>query len=209
MADQFHFDPATYRDMVIAEVPSYATLQDEVARATAGVDVTRLLDLGAGTGETTRRVLSRHPHAEAVALDESPAMLRHAMAGLPALQTRVGRLQDPLPAGPFDLVVSALAVHHLEGPGKADLFVRIAAVLRPGGRLVLGDVIVPADPRDAVTPVHAEHDRPSRLEEQVGWLRDAGLRPTVAWQHRDLVVIAADSIPQPGTGSRSASSKGG
>jgi len=34
----------------------------------------------------------------------------------------VADLLDPLPAGRFDLVVSALAVHHLDGPGKATLF---------------------------------------------------------------------------------------
>ncbi|EFC84805.1 trans-aconitate 2-methyltransferase [Parafrankia sp. EUN1f] len=196
MADQYHFDPATYRDMVIAEVPSYATFQDEVGRASAGLHVTRLLDLGAGTGETTRRVLAHHPDAEAVALDESPAMLQHAAAGLPNVHLRVGRLQDPLPAGPFDLVVSALAVHHLDGPAKADLFTRIAEVLRPGGTLVLGDVVVPDDPRDAVTPVNADHDRPSSLPEQLGWLRDAGLHPTVTWQRRDLVVIRASGVPR-------------
>jgi hypothetical protein len=37
-------------------------------------------------------------------------------------------------------------------PVKADLFARIAARLRPGGRFVLGDVVVPEDPADVVTP---------------------------------------------------------
>ena len=54
---------------------------------------------------------------------------------------RVAGLADPLPAGPFDLVVSALAVHHLEGRDKADLFARVGASLRSGGRFVLGDVV--------------------------------------------------------------------
>jgi cyclopropane fatty-acyl-phospholipid synthase-like methyltransferase len=58
---------------------------------------------------------------------------------------RVGRLEDPLPGGPFDLVVSALAVHHLRAPGKADLFRRIAEQLTPGGRFVMGDVVVSDD----------------------------------------------------------------
>ncbi len=62
-------------------------------------------------------------------------------------------LTDPLPTGPFDLVASALAIHHLEGPDRADLFARIAGVLRPGGRFALGDVVIPVDPADAVTPV--------------------------------------------------------
>jgi SAM-dependent methyltransferase len=63
-----------------------------------------------------------------------------------AADLRVSRLEDPLPGGNFDLVVSALAVHHLDGAGKADLFARVAARLRPGGRFVFGDVVVSDDP---------------------------------------------------------------
>jgi SAM-dependent methyltransferase len=65
--------------------------------------------------------------------------------------------------GNFDLVVSASAVHHLDGAGKADLFARIAARLRSGARFVLGDVVVPDDPADVVTLIDgvrpAEHGR--------------------------------------------------
>jgi hypothetical protein len=48
-------------------------------------------------------------------------MLAAATAEAAGADLRVGRLQDPLPQGNFDLVVSALAVHHLDGAGKADL----------------------------------------------------------------------------------------
>src|SRR5699024_5129363 len=64
-------------------------------------------------------------------------------------ELRRGRLEDPLPPGPFDLVMSTLAIHHLDGPGKADLFARIAEVLPAGGRFVLADLIVPTDPAEA------------------------------------------------------------
>lgn len=191
---QFHFDPETYLAMVLAEVPDYEILQDQVAAASAGRVVRRVLDLGAGTGETSRRVLAAHPAAALVALDESELMLAAAREHLPPARVEfiVGRLEDPLPGGPFDLVVSALAVHHLDGPGKADLFARVADTLVPGGRFVLADVIVPDDPADVVTPVADEYDQPSRLPEQLAWLRAAGLRPEVSWQHLDLAVLVAD-----------------
>jgi SAM-dependent methyltransferase len=89
-------------------------------------------------------------------------------------------------------VVSALAVHHLDAAGKADLFRRVAAVLRPGGRLVLGDVVVPDDPADVVTPIDGVYDKPSRADEQLRWLSDAGLAARVAWADRDLAVLIAD-----------------
>jgi tRNA (cmo5U34)-methyltransferase len=107
----------------------------------------------------------------------------------------VADLLDPLPAGPFDLVTSALAVHHLDGPGKAELFTRVAAVLRPGARFVLGDVIIPDDAADAVTPLSDDYDKPSRLADQVAWLQAAGLEVEVVWQGDDLAVLTADRPP--------------
>ncbi len=116
---QFHFDPATYLDLMMSEVPSYRRLQQEVVRATEGVTAASVLDLGTGSGGTLAAVLARHPGAGATALDESAAMLdaaRSRLAGL-SVALRVGDLGEPLPPGPFDLVVSALAVHHLDDPG--------------------------------------------------------------------------------------------
>ncbi len=66
---------------------------------------------------------------------------------------QVRAIEDELPSGPFDLVASALCVHHLEGELKRDLFARVFAVLAPGGRFVLGDVVVPPDSADAVIPL--------------------------------------------------------
>src|SRR5690242_17933695 len=131
---QFHFDPDRYLALMAQEVPAYPRLQDEVAAATHDVDARRILELGTGTGETARRILALHPAASLVGIDASERMLAHARAALPRADLRVGRLEGALPPGPFDLVVSALAVHHLDAPGKAALFHRVAAVLRPGGR---------------------------------------------------------------------------
>ena len=52
----------------------------------------------------------------------------------------------------------------------------MAAVLEPGGRFVLADVVVPDDPADAITPLSPDYDLPSRADEQLAWLGDAGSR---------------------------------
>ena len=192
MAEQFHFDPDTYLDMVRSEVPDYEQLQEALAGAAAEISVTAILDLGTGTGETLRRVVARHPQAHAVGIDESDDMLARAREAVPAADLRVARLQDPLPDGPFDLVVSALAVHHLDPAEKAALFTRVAAVLAPGGRFVLADVVVPDDPADAITPLDEGYDLPSTADEQLRWLGDAQLHATLRWQRRDLAVLVAD-----------------
>ncbi|MGH6987742.1 MAG: class I SAM-dependent methyltransferase [Caulobacteraceae bacterium] len=187
------FDPVIYEATIAQEVPSYGRLQDEVAGAADRRGVKRILDLGVGTGVTAERVLRLHPGARLVGLDESEKMLAAARIRLPAgAELRVGALEGEMPKGPFDLVVSALAVHHLDGPAKADLFRRVAAVLSPNGRFVLGDLIVPADPADVVTPIDGVFDQPSRLADQLAWLAEAGLAATAAWIERDLAVIIAD-----------------
>jgi tRNA (cmo5U34)-methyltransferase len=191
-ASQFHFFPEDYLALVRAEVPDYDLLQDTVATVAAERQASSILDLGTGLGTTAERVLAGQPGARLVGIDESPPMLDHARAALPDADLRVSRIEDRLPEGPFDLVISALAVHHLEGPAKADLFERVAAVLAPGGRFVLADVVVPEDPADAVTPLDEGYDVPSRADEQLAWLADAGFDAAVRWSSRDLVVIAAD-----------------
>jgi tRNA (cmo5U34)-methyltransferase len=186
---QFHFDPDTYVANMREDIPVFDELQEETARAAEGFDVKDILELGVGTGMTSKRVLEAHPLAHLVGIDESEAML--AAADIPG-DLRVSRLEDSLPEGPFDLVVSCLAVHHLNAEGKRDLFRRVAAVLRPGGRFVLADVVVPARPEEAVTPTTPGFDRPDPLEPQLDWLREAGFEPETTWTWKDLAVVRAD-----------------
>ncbi len=187
---QFHWDPASYLALMREEVPHYERLQDETIAVT-GADATTVLELGVGTGETTRRLLAQHPACVLIGLDASGAMLEHARADLPddRVELRVGRLEDALPDGPFDVVVSALAVHHLDGCAKADLFRHVAAILSPGGRFVIGDVVIPEDPADRVTPIDGDYDTPSSVADQRSWLTAAGLPSSLAWAERDLAVI--------------------
>ena len=186
---QFHFTPEHYLELMHDEVPGYEELQEETARATEGAPAATILELGVGTGETSSRVLARHPGAALTGLDASAEML--AAARLPGADLRVARLEDPLPDGPFDLVVSCLAVHHLDGAGKRDLFGRVAAVLADGGRFVLADVIVPEDPADAVTPCTPGYDLPDRLDDQLHWLGEAGFEAEPTWVRGDLAVVRA------------------
>jgi tRNA (cmo5U34)-methyltransferase len=185
--DQFHFDPASYLGMIRAEVPAYDELQDRVAAATARIKTARILDLGAGTGETARRVLAVHPAAVLVAVDESSRMLERIEDE--RVEPRVARLQDTLPHESFDLVVSALAVHHLDAAEKRALFSRIRAALRPGGRFVLGDVVL-AEVR--VAPLSEGYDKPDRVDDQLTWLAETGFDAHLEWTRDDLALIVAD-----------------
>ena len=191
---QFHFNPDTYTEMIREDIPRYDEFQDQVV-AWSGEGARAILDLGTGTGETARRLLAVHPEASLIGVDESPSMLGSARERLGGgrVELRVARLQDPLPEGEFALVSSALAVHHLDPAEKADLFARVRAALAPGGRFVLGDVVVPTRGEPVIELTHG-YDKPDRADDQIGWLRAAGFADArVVWEAGDLAVIVADA----------------
>jgi tRNA (cmo5U34)-methyltransferase len=192
---EIEWDPDRYLDSMLAEIPDYRRLQDEAAAATAGLRVERVLELGTGTGESAKRVLAVHPHASWTGIDASAAMLRRAREALPEAELLHARLEEPLPAGSFDLVVSVLAVHHLSAEAKRDLFRRVAHALRVGGGFVLADVVVPDDPADQRIPIDGVVDLPDRLDDQLAWLRAAGFDAEPTWTRLDLAVVRAVRRP--------------
>jgi L-threonylcarbamoyladenylate synthase len=189
---QYHFDASSYDAMIQGDMPGYHELQRQLELA-SGDGARRVLELGTGTGETAGRLLRRHPEATLVGIDESEGMLAAARERLPSERASliVSRLEDPLPEGPFDLVASALAVHHLSPEDKRGLFARIHARLGPGGRFVLADVIVPVNPADATVPLTPGYDRPETLSNLIVWLAEAGFEVSVGWTDRDLAVLAS------------------
>jgi tRNA (cmo5U34)-methyltransferase len=174
---QFHMDPETYLDEIRADVPRY----DELQEATVGAvpfPPRRVLELGVGTGETTRRLLERYPDAEVTGLDSQPEMVFKAREH--GIAVRLARMQDPLPDGPWDLVVSVLSVHHLDSDQKRDLFRRVREQSKA---FVMGDVAL-TDPQ--VTPLEEGVDLPSPAEDMAQWCGGE-----IVWRADDLAVIRA------------------
>ena len=186
------WDPDAYLATIAAEIPGYQELQEATVAAAEGIEARSVLELGTGTGETALRVLARHPGTSLVGVDASEAMLRRARERLPGADLRLGRLEDDLPAGPFDLVVSTLAVHHLDAAHKRDLFRRVAQVLGPGGRFVLADVVVPRPGEKGPIFIDWEMDVPDSAADQVAWLHEAGFEARAEHVRADLAVLLAD-----------------
>ena len=63
-------------------------------------------------------------------------------------------MREALPAGPFDAIVSALAIHHLEHAEQRRLFAAVHERLRPGGLFVDAEQV--AGPSPALTGVYEE-----------------------------------------------------
>ena len=180
MSPQFHWDPASYPELIRAEVPRYDELQ-EAAIDAIPFEPSRVLELGFGTAETTRRIFERYPNARITGLDSSPEMVFRARQ-LGWEEMRLGRIEDPLPDGPWDLVIAVLTVHHLDAEGKRDLFRRVREHSRA---LVIGDV-VEVEPERRVTPIDPDYDFPSPAADQAEWSGGE-----IVWKADDLAVIRA------------------
>ncbi len=128
-------------------------VQAVVAEPESGAGL-HLVDLCCGEGLLAEALLVRFPQAIVHGLDGSPKMLAAARARLSEhgerFQTREIDLfadtwRKTLPQ-PLGAVVSSLAIHHLDGAGKQRLFRDLAQALKPGGNLVIADLIAPAAP---------------------------------------------------------------
>jgi tRNA (cmo5U34)-methyltransferase len=156
----------------------------------------RVLDLGAGTGLLAAAVRAAVPGARLTLLDAEPAMLEVAGRRLDGIEVLVADLRDPLPDGPWDAVVSALAIHHLGDDDKRSLLDRVLGALAPGGVFVNVEQVAGPDgwwqaryeswheatsraagtddAEWAATLERMALDRCAPLDDQLGWLRAAG-----------------------------------
>lgn len=114
----------------------------ELAHIQPGIEV---LELGPGTGNLTGRLLAAG--AAVWAIDISAEMLARARVKAPAAHFAQAGLMDDYPPEfhrPFDRVVSTYTFHELPTADKLTLLRRLADdFLRPGGRIVIGDVGFP------------------------------------------------------------------
>lgn len=185
-------------------LPHVSGAEAMLAELLVEAPVERILDLGTGGGHLIGLLRARWPDAAAVGLDLSPELLAAAterFEAAPRVHLEAHDLMRPLPArvGRFDLVVSALAIHHLPDARKRALFAEVFAVLRPGGAFFDLDCVASASPRlHAVNQAAfglAERgedpsDQPATLSDQLAWLREAGFEAVDCfWKWMELSLV--------------------
>lgn len=99
----------------------------------------RVLDLGAGTGLLSNFWYQHCLDSEYVLVDIADDMLnvaRKRFAGIKNVSYQILDYSNGLPGGDFDVIVSALSIHHLENEDKIKLFAQIYDKLPKGGLFV-------------------------------------------------------------------------
>ena len=141
---QFTDDAATYHQRYFARL-AFVPLIDRCLDV-AGIDrdgVERVLDIGSGSGASVFPLAQLLPHAEVLASDISPQLLR-VLAGIVASRDELhGRIEalcfdlhEPVfRPNTFDVAVGCAVLHHLLDPRTA--LASVAASLRSSGKIVL------------------------------------------------------------------------
>jgi tRNA (cmo5U34)-methyltransferase len=161
--NRFDWTPEVYLERIRAQIPRYDELQEQ-AIAAIPFSPERVLELGMGTGETTRRLIEAHPDAWVVGLDASPDMVFRARQTYDDVQ--MARMEDPLPDGPWDLVIAVLSIADLSDNQLQALCRRVKDHSRS---LVIGDLF-----------------EPEQLQNLLDW--SGG---NITWQAEELAVISA------------------
>lgn len=117
-----------------------------VAEAVCGGAPTRVLDLGGGPGVLAERMATRWPGADVGVVDLDPVLLALAAAGAgPRLSLHradlAGDWSAAIGAGSCDLVTAVMTIHYLEAGQARGLYRAARAVLRPGGLLIVADLM--------------------------------------------------------------------
>ncbi len=177
-----------------------------------------ILDIGAGTGLLSALMLQKFPGATLTLLDISENMLavaRQRFSGRKNIRYIVNDYSRAELEGPYDIVCSALSIHHLATEDKFKLFEKIYSALKPGC------MFINADQADGETlyfrqryldywnqflkssplneQVHIEIlnrrdilDRNEKLSVQMQWLKECGFSEVdVVFKNRIFIVTVA------------------
>jgi tRNA (cmo5U34)-methyltransferase len=178
----------------------------------------RYINLGAGPGHLDEVLLAHFPNAQATLLDGSPGMLQAASERLKRFESRAEYVQADLAtpdwtrsvAGPFDIAVSSIALHNLRQPSRIrQLYAEVCELITPGGAFInldyvrLGRValtplaaLAAKDPDAQFTGARGGGGGPGTVEEQLGWLREAGFACAECfWKEWQVAILAGFRDP--------------
>jgi len=120
-----------------------------VSVADVKTNTPKILDIGAGTGLFSYFLLDKYPEAKITLIDISEKMLevaRQRFSGNENIKYIVGDYTKINLSEEFDMVVSALSIHHLEDTDKKELLRKCYSVLKPNGIFINADQVIGETP---------------------------------------------------------------
>ncbi len=126
----------------------YDRVQDEICREILEHGAGEVLDLGFGTAKLTGRLYDGGCRIWGV--DFSREMIALAQKRMPEAELIQADFRAELPeqltGRRFDFILATYALHHVPEEGKPRLLAQLRSMLKPGGKLLIGDIAFPDRP---------------------------------------------------------------
>jgi tRNA (cmo5U34)-methyltransferase len=175
-----------------------------------------ILDIGAGTGLLSALMVRKYPDASLTLVDLSEPMLSIAeqrFFGRKNMRYIFGDYSNVDFAGPYDIICSALSIHHLEQDAKRRLYKKIVEALHPGGIFVNADQVLGETPaiqqhylaywdeflepcplsveeKQQVLYRRDTFDKNEKLSLQLAWMQECGFTNIdIVYKNRQFVVF--------------------
>jgi tRNA (cmo5U34)-methyltransferase len=223
----FSAQSGEYDAQVAMIIPRYEEMLDVLVSCFSPLKGKRIraIDLGCGTGAVSRRLLDSFPGMELTCLDMAEGMLdmaRQRLAGRDDVRFVLADLYEFEFDGPYDVVISSLALHHIvTDEDKKALYRRIYDALLPGGSFYNADIVLGSDEQtqalymgrwrafmnqnfsgdevdNALIPRYYREDSPARLLDHMCWLDEVGFRDVdVVWKNNNFAVYGGRRCGSP------------
>lgn len=178
----------------------------------------RFLELGIGTGTLAQHVLEQYPRATITGYDLSSKMLSKAKSKLKFAENRVHLVNQDMSVASFhekfDVIVSAVAIHHVPSRMKMKLFSRLVQATNPNGIILIGDTfdaptlplaetyrkIIAQELKDLGIDTDKYYDfrrragrsggSPAKVSDYQRWLTKAGfMHVDCVWKYYNLAIV--------------------
>lgn len=200
-----HYENKKYDRNIIGSIPHYCELHQKIAEYLHEHynrnETYQIIDLGAGTGTTSKLVLDVLPNTKADLVDFSQHMLNGARQKLGrnrGVRFIFGDYSKIKFDRQYNIAISVIGLHHQNNIGKKKMFNKIYDLLKPGGIFIFADLVTYRNKFTAAlnNALHFKHladhlknktlsewahhhmflNDPAPIEDQVRWLKKAGFR---------------------------------
>lgn len=214
--DHFEAEAGEFDRIILNLIPDYPEMVEAIVAAIPFDRSARLevIDLGCGTGTVAQAVLAAFPHAHLTCLDLAEKMVAVAQTKLRHhrnVSYITGNFENF--EGRYDVVLSSLALHHLQtDEDKRRFYRRVYENLASGGAFYNADLVLASSAalqqvylqkwrafmKRAISeeeidtkwiPKYLDEDRPAKLLDQLSWLVEIGFAYVdVLWKHYNFAV---------------------
>jgi tRNA (cmo5U34)-methyltransferase len=215
----FESEAKEFDDIIIKIIPYYDRMICALIDAIHfDKDATiSVIDLGCGTGTIAKRISEKYPDSKIVCLDIASNMIdiaKHKLSEHKDTEFITGDFSKIDFDDKYDVVVSSLALHHLENDKyKKELYTKIYKSLTDSGIFYNADVVLASTdldqdininrwiefmnksvPMDEILnnwiPKYRTEDRPAKLMDQIKWLEEIGFKSVdVIWKYYNFCVF--------------------